>query len=129
MKSHVVAGVDISEADIDRVEKAIRGGQLRAEVFPRLASLDTQISGTGATVSVRFTKKAGEGMPAPTARIAHGRNEPGSRWSTSAAPANRHVPQANHNQFSRLNMFLTQRRRFLFSPGDPAARSTSAKQR
>ena len=63
MESHVVDSVDISEADIDRIEKAIRGGKLRAEVFPRLASLDTQISGTGATVTVRFTKKAGEGTP------------------------------------------------------------------
>ena len=32
-------------------------------MFPRLGSLDTQISGTGATVSVRFAKKAGEGAP------------------------------------------------------------------
>jgi hypothetical protein len=31
-------------------------------VFPRLGSLDTQISGTGATVSV-LAKKAGEGAP------------------------------------------------------------------
>ena len=56
-------GVDISEADIDRVEKAVRGGKARSDVFPRLGSLDTQISGSGATVSVRFTKKAGEGAP------------------------------------------------------------------
>jgi hypothetical protein len=63
MESHVAEGVEISEADIDRVEKAIRGGKLRSDVFPRLGSLDTQISGTGATVSVRFTKKAGEGAP------------------------------------------------------------------
>jgi hypothetical protein len=63
MGSHVAEGVDISEADIDRVEKAIRGGKSRSDVFPRLGSLDTKISGTGATVSVRFTKKAGEGLP------------------------------------------------------------------
>lgn len=63
MESHVVEGVDVSEADIDRVEKAIRGGKLRADVFPRLGTLDTQISGTGATISVRFTKKPGEGAP------------------------------------------------------------------
>lgn len=56
-------GIDISEADIDRVEKAIRSGKLRAEVFPRLGSLDTQISGSGAAVSVRFTKKHAEGAP------------------------------------------------------------------
>jgi hypothetical protein len=63
MESHVAEGVDISEADIDRVEKAIRGGKARGDVFPRLGSLDTKISGTGATVSVRFTKKAAEGAP------------------------------------------------------------------
>ena len=63
MESHVVDGVDVSEADIDRVEKAIRGGKLRGDVFLRLASLDTEISGAGPTISVRFTKKAGEGAP------------------------------------------------------------------
>jgi hypothetical protein len=59
MESHVAEGVEISEADIDRVEKAIRGGKLRSDVFPRLGSLDTQISGTGATVSVRLHKEGG----------------------------------------------------------------------
>jgi hypothetical protein len=63
MESHVAEGVDISEADIDRVEKAIRGGKLRSDVFPRLGTLETQISGNGASISVRFTKKAGEGAP------------------------------------------------------------------
>jgi hypothetical protein len=63
IESDVAEGVQISEADINRVEKAIRSGKSRSDVFPRLGSLDTQISGTGATVSVRFTKKAGEGAP------------------------------------------------------------------
>lgn len=63
MESHVAEGVEISEADIDRVEKAIRAGKPRDEVFPRLATLDTQVSGGGATVAVRFTKKEGEGAP------------------------------------------------------------------
>jgi len=56
MESHVAEGVDISEADIDRVEKAIRGGKIRSEVFPRLEGLDTQVSGAGTTITVRFTK-------------------------------------------------------------------------
>ena len=43
--------------------KAIRRTKLRAEVFPRLASLDTQISGAEATATIRFTKKSGEGTP------------------------------------------------------------------
>jgi hypothetical protein len=63
MESHVAEGVEISEADIDRIEKAIRAGKSRSEVFPRLGTLDTQISGSGATVTVRFTKKEGEGTP------------------------------------------------------------------
>jgi hypothetical protein len=63
MESHVVEGVDISEADIDRVEKAIRSGKNWGDVFPRLTGLDTKISGGGVTVSVHFTKKASEGVP------------------------------------------------------------------
>jgi hypothetical protein len=63
MESHVAEGVEINEADISRVEKAIRSGKPRTEVFPRLGTLDTQISGSGATVTVRFTKKEGEGAP------------------------------------------------------------------
>jgi hypothetical protein len=63
MESHVAEGVDISEADIDRVEKAIRGGKTRGDVFPRLGVLDTRVAGEGATITVRFTKKVGEGAP------------------------------------------------------------------
>jgi hypothetical protein len=63
MESHAAEHVDISEADIDRVEKAIRLGKSRSDVFPRLDGLDTQISGTGVSISVRFTKKVGEGAP------------------------------------------------------------------
>lgn len=63
MESHVAEGVEVSEADINRVEKAIRGGKSRSEVFPRLDTRDTRISGSGATVTVRFTKKEGEAAP------------------------------------------------------------------
>jgi hypothetical protein len=63
MESHAAEEVDISEADIDRVEKAIRSGRARSEVFPRLGGLDTQISGSGATITVRFTKKGDEAAP------------------------------------------------------------------
>ena len=63
MESHAAEGVDISEADIDRIERAIRGGQDRSMVFPRLGSLDIQISGSGAAITVRFTRKEDEGAP------------------------------------------------------------------
>lgn len=59
MESHVAEGVDMSEADIDRVEKAIRCGKTREEVFPRLGTLATQVAGEGASITVRFTKNEG----------------------------------------------------------------------
>src|SRR5262249_41178260 len=63
IESHVVEDIQISEADINRVERAIREGKARAEVFPRLGGLDTQLSGEGPTITVRWKKKVGEGAP------------------------------------------------------------------
>ena len=63
MESHVAAGVNISEADIDRVERAIKEAKPREEIFPRLGSIRTDMTGAGATVSVRFTKNTSEGAP------------------------------------------------------------------
>ena len=59
MESHVAESVDVSEADVDRVEKAVRADRPRQSVFPRLATLGTEVSGEGATVTVRFTKTDG----------------------------------------------------------------------
>jgi hypothetical protein len=61
--SHVAEHAQISEADINRVERAIREGKARTEVFPRLGVLDTELSGEGPTITVRWTKKTGEGAP------------------------------------------------------------------
>lgn len=58
MESHV-ADVELSEADIDRVERAIRAGRPRSEVFPRLGGMATQVSGEGVEVKVRFVKNDG----------------------------------------------------------------------
>jgi hypothetical protein len=63
MESHVAEDTQISEADINRVERAVRTGKAREEVFPRLAGLDAQISGEGPAITVRWTKKVGEGAP------------------------------------------------------------------
>lgn len=63
MESHVAEDAQISEADINRIERAIRIGKPRADVFPRLGELDTQLSGEGAAITVRWTKKVGEGAP------------------------------------------------------------------
>jgi hypothetical protein len=56
MESHSTDTVDMSEADINRVEKAIRSGKPRTAVFPRLAGLGVEVSGEGPLVTVRFVK-------------------------------------------------------------------------
>lgn len=59
MEAHVVDEVDVSERDIDRTEKAIRGAKGFGDVFPRLTSLGTQTQGEGIEIKVHFTKKQG----------------------------------------------------------------------
>ena len=107
-------GVQISEADINRVEKAIRSGKSRTDVFPRLASLDTQVSGSGATVTVRFTKKEGEGAPVryiaaddPTEAAAVREIDLQKRFhmsATSLAKAIRLTPPKSHALRQRLRV-------------------------
>lgn len=59
MESIAVEEVEVSERDIDRVEKAIRGGQGILEVFPRLSTVGTRTDGEGVNLVVHFTKKEG----------------------------------------------------------------------
>ena len=59
MEAHVTEGVEVSKKDVDRVERAVKGGKPRSVVFPRLSTLGTEVAGAGITVSVRFTKKEG----------------------------------------------------------------------
>jgi len=59
MEAHVAEGVVVSQKDVDRVEKAIRAGKEREQVFPRLSSLGLEVGGSGLTVTVRFTKNQG----------------------------------------------------------------------
>lgn len=59
MEAHIVEEVDVSEKDIDRIERAIKGWRNFSEVFPRLTALGTQIEGDGIEVKVHFTKKQG----------------------------------------------------------------------
>jgi hypothetical protein len=63
MESHVADGVDVSETDIDRIESAVRSGKDRADIFPRLNTIDTVLSGSGTAVTVHFTKRTNEGAP------------------------------------------------------------------
>jgi hypothetical protein len=59
MESHGVDDVAISERDIERVVKAIKGGKTVAEVFPRLMALNAITSGVGPTVKIKIEKKTG----------------------------------------------------------------------
>jgi hypothetical protein len=59
MEGHTVEGIQISERDIDRIERAIRAQKGVAEIFPRLQSLATTTSGEGIQIKVHFSKKQG----------------------------------------------------------------------
>ncbi len=59
MEAVVHEGVEISETDINRIEKAIKDGKAFGEVFPRLNTVGTETNGEGPTITVHFTKKQG----------------------------------------------------------------------
>lgn len=59
MEAIVTDEVEISERDIDRIEKAMRRGDEFTAVFPRLATVGTNTDGEGVNLVVHFTKKQG----------------------------------------------------------------------
>ncbi len=59
MGAHVEPDSQVSTRDVDRVEKGIKAGQKRADVFPRLGDVSTAVEGLGATVRVHITRKDG----------------------------------------------------------------------
>ncbi|CAO3358030.1 hypothetical protein [Azospirillum melinis] len=59
MESHVADHVKVSERDIERVVKAIKGGKAVADVFPRLMALRATATGVGPTVKIKIEKKVG----------------------------------------------------------------------
>lgn len=59
MEALVADEVEISEKDIDRIEKAIREGDDPAAVFPRLITVGTNTEGEGVTLKVQLVKKEG----------------------------------------------------------------------
>lgn len=59
MEAIVQDGVEISEKDINRIEKAVREGKQLNDVFPRLNTIGTTTTGEGATFTVHFSKKQG----------------------------------------------------------------------
>lgn len=76
MEAHVEPDTIVSNKDVDRVERGIRSGDSRKNVFPRLEDVATTIDGAGITLTVHFTKKQGapvryvadESMPAAAIR-------------------------------------------------------------
>jgi hypothetical protein len=59
MEALVTDEVEISEKDIDRIEKGVKAGKELGKVFPRLITVSTTISGDGVTLKVHFSKKEG----------------------------------------------------------------------
>lgn len=59
LEAHAAEGVVVSKQDVDRVERAIRRGEQRGAVFPRLDELESEVEGEGINVAVRFVKKGG----------------------------------------------------------------------
>ncbi len=59
MEGLVVDEVQISEKDINRIEKAAKARKKLGEVFPRLNTIVSGMEGDGPAVVVRFSKKEG----------------------------------------------------------------------
>ena len=59
MEAHEDPDTKVSSKDVDRVERGIKAGKSRAEVFPKLEGLSTSFTGTDLRVQVHFTKAAG----------------------------------------------------------------------
>jgi hypothetical protein len=61
LEGHVAEEVEVTESDIDRVQAAIKRGDDRGTVFPRLKGLSSRTSGLEVTIKVQTTKR--DGMP------------------------------------------------------------------
>lgn len=59
LEAHVAEDIKVSDADVNRVEKGIRAGKTRQQVFPKLNPLSADISGEGLTVKVKIVKQGG----------------------------------------------------------------------
>ena len=56
LEAHVAEDAIVSDSDVNRVEKGIRAGKSRQQVFPKLNPLSAEISGDGLTVNVKIVK-------------------------------------------------------------------------
>jgi hypothetical protein len=58
LEAHVAENTKVSDSDVNRVEKGIKAGKTRQQVFPALNPLAAHISGEGLTVEVKIVKQA-----------------------------------------------------------------------
>lgn len=59
MESHVDPDAQVSVSDVNRVEKGVKAGKTRDQVFPRLGEVGAAVTGQGLDVQVRFVKHGG----------------------------------------------------------------------
>lgn len=59
MEAHVDPDAQVSVSDVNRVEKGVRAGKSRDQVFPRLGDVAASVSGQGLSVQVRFVRQDG----------------------------------------------------------------------
>jgi hypothetical protein len=59
LEAHAREDALVSKQDVDRVEKAIRSGGQRQQVFPALSDVGISTTGEGVQVQVRFVKTGG----------------------------------------------------------------------
>lgn len=57
MEAHEDPETKVSSRDVTRVERGIKAGKSRGDVFPKLEGLSTEVSGTGLNVTVHFSKQ------------------------------------------------------------------------
>lgn len=57
LEAHVAEDIKVSDSDVNRVEKGIKAGKTRQQVFPKLNPLAADISGEGLTVKVKIVKQ------------------------------------------------------------------------
>jgi hypothetical protein len=62
LEAHISDAVVVSTRDVQRVERPIRAGRPRDDVFPRLRGLVTEVDGEGLRVRVHFAKTGGPGV-------------------------------------------------------------------
>jgi hypothetical protein len=59
LEAHVHDDTKVSDSDVNRVEKGVKDGKSRDQVFPRLGQVAATVTGDGLTVQVRFVKVGG----------------------------------------------------------------------